>query len=301
MTLREIARLVRAAAAGWVDDRAPRLGAALAYYTLFSIAPLLLILVSIAGLVFGEDAARGEILGQLRELMGEQGASAVQGLLQSVNKPAEGIVSALLGFGLLLLGATTVLGELQGALDQIWRAPPPERGGVWKLLRTRLLSFGLILGLGFLLIVSLVLSALLAAAGRWWSAWFGGWLWLLEAVNAVASFALMTAVFALIFKLMPRVKVQWRDVWIGAAVTSLLFAVGKLLIGLYIGRSGVASGFGAAGSLVAVLVWIYWSAQVFLLGAEFTRAYAQAHGSMKGGGDAALPPGGVNRSSPPSP
>jgi membrane protein len=279
MTLREVARLVRAAAAGWVDDRAPRLGAALAYYTLFSIAPLLLILVSIAGLVFGEDAARGEILGQLRELMGEQGASAVQGLLQSVNKPAEGIVSALLGFSLLLLGATTVLGELQGALDQIWRAPPPERGGVWKLLRTRLLSFGL-----------------LATAGRWWSAWFGGWLWLLEAVNAVASFALMTAVFALIFKLMPRVKVQWRDVWIGAAVTSLLFAVGKLLIGLYIGRSGVASGFGAAGSLVAVLVWIYWSAQVFLLGAEFTRAYAQAHGSMSGdpavGGGGAIDPSG---------
>jgi membrane protein len=300
VTLREIGRLMRAAAAGWIADSAPRLGAALAYYTLFSIAPLLLILVSIAGLVFGEDAARGEIIGQLRELMGEQGASAVQGLLQSVSKPAEGIVSALIGFAVLLLGATTVLGELQAALDHIWRAPPPERGGLWKLLRTRLLSFGLILGLGFLLIVSLVTSAALAAAGRWWSAWFGGWLWLLEAVNAVAGFALMTAVFALIFKLMPRVRVQWRDVWIGAAATSLLFAVGKSLIGLYIGRSGVASGFGAAGSLVAVLVWIYWSAQVFLLGAEFTHAYAQAHGSLSGGA-AAQDGGAADRSAPTPP
>lgn len=295
----DLARLARSAISAWIDDRAPRMGAALAYYTLFSIAPLLLIMVSIAGLAFGEEAARGEVLAQLRELMGEQGAAAVQGLLQSVSKPAEGIVSAVVGFGALLLGATTVLAELQGALDHIWRAPPPPRGGVWKLLRTRLLSFGLVLGLGFLLIVSLVASAALAAAGRWWSAWFGGWLILLEVVNVAVGFVLTTTIFALIYKLLPRVRVEWRDVWVGAVVTSLLFAVGKSAIGLYIGRSGVASGFGAAGSLVVVLVWIYYSAQVFLLGAEFAHAYARAHGSLSRA--AAAPHAGVSRSSPPSP
>jgi membrane protein len=282
MRISEAIGLIRAAVSSWIDDRASSRGAALAYYTLFSIAPLVLILVSIAGLLFGEEAARGEIIDQLRSLMGEQGAQAVQDLLASINKPAQSVFSAVVGFVVLLIGATTVFAELQDALDHIWRAPQRRSGGLWRLLRTRLLSFGLILGLGFLLIVSLLLSAVLAASGRWLGTGLPDWWWLAELVNAAVSFAFTTAVFALIYKLMPRARIEWRDVWIGAAVTALLFAIGKFLIGLYIGTSGVASGFGAAGSLVVMLVWIYYSAQIFLLGAEFTWVYAHEFGSRRG-------------------
>lgn len=282
MDIKQIGGLVKTAFSSWVDDYAQSMGAALAYYTMFSIAPLLLIVISIAGLIFGADAARGEIFGQLRGLMGEQGALAVQSLLESVSKPAQGISATIIGAVLLLVGATTVFGELQDALDRIWRAPERDRsGGIWGLLRSRVLSFGMILGIGFLLMVSLVLSAVLAAMGKWWGGIFGGWETLATAVNFFVSFALTTAVFAMIYKIMPRVKIDWRDVWIGAAVTALLFAIGKLLIGLYIGKSGVTSGFGAAGSLVAMLLWVYYSAQIFLMGAEFTWAYSHTFGSRK--------------------
>ena len=275
-------QLVKRAGQAWLDDYAPSMGAALAYYTVFSLAPLLLIVIAIAGLVFGADAARGEIFGQLRGLMGDDAAKGIEALLASVSKPSEGITATVVGVVVLLVGATTVFGELQDALDRIWRAPARETsGGMWSLLRARLLSFGMIFGIAFLLMVSLVLSAGMAALGTWWGGMFGGWETLAQVANAVLSFALTTAVFAFIYKLMPRVKVEWHDVWLGAAVTALMFTVGKTLIGLYIGKTGVASGFGAAGSVVLVLVWVYYSAQVFLMGAEFTWVYARTFGSMK--------------------
>ncbi|MDB5763205.1 MAG: ribonuclease [Herminiimonas sp.] len=283
MDIKQIWTIVKTAASSWVDDYAQSMGAALAYYTLFSIAPLLLIVISIAGLVFGVEAARGEIFGQLQGLMGEQGALAVQGLLESVNKPAQSVAATIIGVILLLIGATSVFGELQDALDRIWRAPERNKGaGIWKLLRSRLLSFGMILGIGFLLMVSLVLSAGLAALGKWWGPLFAGWEILAHAINFILGFALTTAVFAMIYKIMPRVSIHWQDVWIGAIVTAFLFTIGKFLIGLYIGKSSVASGFGAAGSLVVVLVWVYYSAQIFLMGAEFTWAYTHISGSRKG-------------------
>ncbi|MGV8899187.1 MAG: YihY/virulence factor BrkB family protein [Burkholderiaceae bacterium] len=281
MTMKNIWILIKAAASSWVDDYAQSMGAALAYYTMFSIAPLLLIVISIAGLVFGVEAARGEIVGQLQGLMGQQGAQAVQGLLESVNKPAESITATLVGGILLMIGATSVFGELQDALDRIWRAPKRNKSGLWSLLRARLLSFGMIMGIGFLLMVSLVVSAALAALGKLWGPLFADWEILGNVIDFLVSFAFTTTVFAMIYKTMPRAKVDWADVWIGAAVTALLFTIGKFLIGLYIGKSGVTSGFGAAGSLVVMLLWVYYSAQIFLMGAEFTWAYALTFGSRK--------------------
>ena len=281
-SFKELWALVKSASSAWIDDYAPSMGAALSYYTLFSLAPLLLIVISVAGLVFGADAVRGEIFSQLQGLMGDDAAKAVEGILASVSKPAQGITATLIGVALILIGATAVFGELQDALDRIWRAPARDpSSGLLGLLRTRLLSFGMILGIAFLLMVSLVLGAVMAALGKWWGGVFAGWEMLAQFVNALISFALTAAVFAMIYKLMPRVKVRWQDVWFGALVTSLLFTVGKFLIGLYIGKSGVASGFGAAGSLVIILVWVYYSAQIFLIGAEFTRVYAHTFGPAR--------------------
>jgi membrane protein len=282
MNIRQIWTLAKAAFSSWLDDYAPSMGAALAYYTMFSIAPLLLIVISTAGLVFGEEAVRGEIFGQLQGLMGDQGAQAVQSLLESVSEPKKGMAGTIIGSVLLLIGATTVFAELQDAFDRIWRAPDKNKtGGVLQLIRSRLLSFGIILGIGFLMIVSLVFSAAIAALGKWWGPLFSNLEVIATVLNFVFSFALMTAVFAMLYKFMPRVKIHWKDVWAGATVTALLFTVGKILIGIYIGKSAISSGFGAAGSLVVVLVWVYYSAQIFLLGAEFTWVYAHAHGSRK--------------------
>ncbi|MFT3856260.1 MAG: YihY/virulence factor BrkB family protein [Aquabacterium sp.] len=275
-------RLAKEAVTSWVDDYGQSMGAALAYYTVFSLAPLLLIVISVAGLVFGPDAARGEILTELQGMMGEDAAHAVQGLLESTNQPKTGTVATLIGAIMLLVGATTVFAELQTSLDRIWRVPAQTSSGIWSLLRTRFLSFGMILGIGFLLMVSLIFSAMLSALENWWEPWFRGWATLASVVNQVASFGLTTAAFAMIYKIMPRARIQWPDVWVGAAVTAALFTVGKYLIGLYIGKSGVTSVFGAAGSLVVVLVWVYYSAQIFLIGAEFTWVYAHQIGSRKG-------------------
>ena len=281
MTAKNTWILTKAAASSWVDDYAQSMGAALAYYTMLSIAPFLLIVISLAGMIFGVEAARGEIAVQLQALMGRQGAEAVQKLLESASKPAESIAAALFGLALLLVSATSVFAELQDALDRIWRAPKRTRMGLWSLLRARLLSFGTIAGISFLLMVSLVVSAALAAIGKLWGPRFADWQSLVGAVNVVLSYILTAAVFAMIYKVMPRVKVAWTDVAIGASVTALLFTIGKSLIGLYIGRSGLTSGFGAAGSLVITMVWVYYSAQIFLLGAEFTWAYALTFGSRK--------------------
>jgi membrane protein len=283
MTARDLWGLIKAAAAGWVSDYAPSMGAALAYYTMFSIAPLLLIVISIAGLVFGDAAARGEIFSQLESLLGPTGALAVQHLLESVHGATKDVAGTVFGVVLLLIGATSVFGELQDALDRIWRAPARAgQSGLWTLLRTRLLSFGMILGIGFLLMVSLVAHAALAALRKWWGPVLGDWATAASIIESGSSFLLITVVFAMIYKIMPRVRIDWKDVWIGAAVTSLLFTAGKFLIGVYIGSSGIASVFGAAASLVVVLLWVYYSAQIFLLGAEFTWVYAHKFGSRKG-------------------
>jgi membrane protein len=281
MRPKEVLRLVKEAASSWSADYAPSMGAALSYYTLFSIAPLLIIVIAVAGAVFGDEAARGAIFEQLRGMVGPEGAKGVESLLQAADKPAEGAIATIVGALVLLVGATTVFGELQNALDRIWRAPARmQSSGWWNLLRTRLLSFGMVLGIAFLLMVSLVMSAALSALGKFWM--FPGWEALSHALDVLASFGIVTLLFAMIYKFIPRVHVAWRDVWVGAAVTAVLFAVGKFLIGLYIGKSAVASTFGAAGSLVVLMVWVYYSAQIFLLGAEFTWVYAHEHGSRRG-------------------
>ena len=275
--------LLKETATSWSEDYAPSMGAALSSYTLFSIAPLLLIVIGVAGLVFGEDAARGALFGQLAGLLGADGAKAVQDLLQAADRPRQGMVATAVGAVTLLLGAMTVFGELQNALDRIWRAPAREKAkGWWTILRTRVLSFGMVLGMAFLLTVSLVLSAALAALGKWWGPAFAGWEAIAHVLDIVLSFGLITVMFALIYRYIPRVHVTWHDVWIGAAVTSLLFAIGKFAIGLYLGKNSVASAFGAAGSLVVLILWVYYAAQIFLFGAEFTWVYAHEHGSRRG-------------------
>ena len=269
-------RLLKATVNAWLDDYAPSMGAALAFYTLFSIAPLLLIVISVAGFFFGEAAARMEIFAQISQLVGEDSATTLDTVLVSLDQPAASAVGMLVGLGTLLVGATSVFVELQNAMDRIWQVPPrPEFSGVRDFFRVRLLSLGLVLGIGFLLMVSLVLSALMAALGKWWAPWFGEFAVVADAVNFGVTLAFITAVFAMIYKWMPRTHVAWGDVWIGALFTALLFTVGKTLIGLYIGRSAVASVFGAASSLVVLLLWVYYSAQIFLLGAEFTWVFAQ--------------------------
>ena len=272
--------LAKASIKAWMDDYAPSMGAALSYYTVFSLAPLLLIVIGVAGLVFGADAARGELVTQLRGLIGDAGALGVQDLLVSASTPSKSVLASIIGVVTLIAGATSVFGELQSDLDRIWEVPEEKKpSGVLALLRSRLLSFGLVLALGFLLLVSLVVSAGLAAVGRWWGPMFGHWTTVLTIVNFVLSFAIVTVLFAFIYKILPRAQVGWHDVWVGAAVTSILFTIGKLLIGLYIGKTAVASGFGAAGSFVVLLIWVYYSAQIFLLGAEFTWVFAHEHGS----------------------
>jgi len=276
-------RLSKQVVTSSLEDYVPSMGAALAYYTVFSMAPLLLIVISVAGLVFGADAARGEVQAQLQGLMGESGASMVQGLLASVNEPTRGLTATALGLALLLIGATTVFAELQRALDRIWRVGRRDRKGGWYwLVRARLLSFGMILAVGFLLVVSLLASAILGAISHRWDTLFGAWQTYIDMGNAVGGFLLVAVMFGLIYKVMPRARVAWSDVWLGALLAALLFTLGKALIGAYIGRSGMASAYGAAGSLVVVLLWVYFSAQILLVGAEFTQAYAGIFGSRWG-------------------
>ncbi|HMN76392.1 MAG TPA: YihY/virulence factor BrkB family protein [Burkholderiaceae bacterium] len=280
MTPRDIGSLLQAAGENWVKDYAQSMGAALAFYTMFSIAPLLLIVISVAGLVFGEEAARGEIYHQLSEMLGSAGASAVQTLLEQVWLSSESRLATAFGVVLLFIGATSVFAELQDALDRIWHVPQrTPSSGLWSLLRARLLSFGMILGFGFLLIVSLAMSTALAAVGRWWDPQAVGWLTIANAIEVTLSIAFVTCIFAMIYKVMPRAGVAWRDVWVGAAVTSMLFLAGKFLIGVYIGHSRVSSLYGATASLVIVLLWVYYSAQIFLFGAEFTWVYSHRFGS----------------------
>ncbi|MEO6319473.1 MAG: YihY/virulence factor BrkB family protein [Polaromonas sp.] len=273
-------QLAKKSVSAWIDDYAPSMGAAISYYTVFSIAHLLIIVIAVAGFVWGREAVQGEIVGQLTGLIGQEGATGIQALIESANQPAKGLVATVISTLVLIVGATTVFAELQSSLDRIWQVPQaPKPSGIWATLRTRLLSLGFILGLGFLLLVSLVSSAGIAALGSWASVLLPGWAVLLYVINLVFSLGFSTVLFAMIFKLMPQARVSWRDVWVGAGVTAVLFETGKTLISLYIGKSSVTSSFAAAGSLVVLLVWVYYSAQIFLLGAEFTWVYANEHGS----------------------
>lgn len=271
--------LVKDTASKWIDDKAPRLAASLACYTLLSLTPLLIFAVSVAGLIFGEAAARGQIAGQLSGLVGEQGASAVQAILANAKTPSSGIIGTVLGIALALFGASGVFGELQGALDVIWGVDSKPGRGVKGFLRDRFFSFTLVLGVAFLLLVSLVVSAGLTATGSYLSHTLPGGEVVWQVLNLLIALAVTMFLFALLFKVVPDVTVRWRDVWVGAAVTSVLFSLGKFLIGLYVGRSGVASPFGAAGSVVAVVVWVYYSAQILFFGAELTSVWARRHGA----------------------
>ena len=271
--------LVKSSATAWSGDYASSMGAALAYYTLFSLAPLLILVIAIAGLVFGADAARGAVVSQLGGLLGQEGSTAIQELLKSASHPAGSIVASIASVLVLIIGATSTFSELQSDLDRIWRAPASARpAGVWGLVKTRLLSFGLIVSIGFLLLVSLVVNAGLAAFGKWYGALFPAWTITMQIVNQVVSVGFITVLFALMYHILPSIRVHWRDVWLGAFATAILFTLGKFLIGLYIGKAGVASGFGAAGSVVVLLVWVFYSAQIFLLGAEFTWIHARSGG-----------------------
>jgi membrane protein len=274
--------LITKTVSAWLADYAPSMGAALSYYTVFSMAPTLLIVISVAGLVFGADAVRGEIIGQLSYLMGPAAATTVQQELASMHQPSHGVAGSIIGIVLVLAGASSVFGELQNALDRIWHASPRQSSGLLSLIRARLMSFAMILGIAFLLIVSLVLSAAISALGKWWAGAFGRWELLAQTVNALLGFIITMGSFAAIYRIIPRVTIHWTDVWLGASVTALLFTLGRLLIAIYIGKTGIASVFGAAGSLVIVFVWVYYSAQIFLLGAEFTRQYALTYGSLRG-------------------
>ena len=284
----EIWRLLKAAFIGWWNDRAMSLGASIAFFTVFSMAPMLLAAIAVAGLAFGVDAARGQIVGEFGGLIGEQSASALEAMIVSASNVGSGIVGMSVGIVTFLLLATGAIVELQDDLNIIWKAPPPASYGVWFFVRTRLLSLALVVGIGFLLLVSLVIDAGLSALGSYLEASFSGATFILQFLNSLLAFSIAFLLFAMIFKMLPSVVLQWHDVWAGALLTALLFTLGKFLIGFYLGRSGVTSTYGAAASLITILLWIYYSALILLFGAEFTKAYAESRGSRGGKTAAAL-------------
>jgi membrane protein len=264
----------------WVEAEPFQLAAALSYYTLFSLAPLLLIAIGVAGLVFGREAAQNQIVETLQGMIGQDSAKAVQEMIQaSSEKPKTGMLSTIIGFVALLFGAGGVVGQLQTSLNRMWEVTPKPGQGISGFLRQRFFSFAMVLAIGFLLLVSLVVTAVLSSFTAMLSSFLGDATFVAHAIDILVSFGFVTLLFALIYKYVPDVEIQWRDVWVGAALTSILFTMGKYLIGLYIGTSGVSSTFGAAGSLITILVWVYYSSLIFFLGAEFTRVYATQYGS----------------------
>src|ERR1700730_9138117 len=273
--------LCEKAVSKWLDDRAPRMGAAIAYYTVFSLAPMLVMLIAVAGLAFARQAAEGALFGELADLIGGESAVAVQAMLRSASSTRSGIFATAVGMGTLIIAATAVLGELQSALNVIWKAPASRGLGLWHLLKSRLLRLAIILVIGFLLLVSLVISTALAAFSDYLDWLFPGLATILHIVQLVLSFALTTVLFAMIFKILPDNPVEWEEVWLGAVIAALLFTLGKHLISLYIGSSNMASTYGAAGALIIVLVWVYYSVQILLLGAEFAKAYSDRRQALR--------------------
>ena len=265
--------------AQWIEDQPFQLSSSLSYYTLFSLAPLLIIVIAIAGFAFGREAAEHQIVGTIQGMVGEQSAQAIQGMIQNASsQPKTGILSAVIGVVTLILGAGGVVGQLQTSLNTIWGVTPKPGKGC-GVVRQRFISFAMVLSIGFLLLVSLVISAVVTSLTQFMGTFLGGAEILAHGLDLLVSFILVTALFAMIYKFLPDVRIQWRDVWIGAALTSVLFTVGKFLIGLYLGHSGVSSAYGAAASLITVLLWVYYSSLIFFLGAEFTQLYASQYGS----------------------
>ena len=277
MTVRDIWAIVKEAGSEFLADRVPRLGAALAFYTTFALAPLLVIVVAIAGLVFGREAAEGRLLGEMRSLVGKEGGDALQAMVAAAGRHGAGIVASVVGGVVLLFGAVGLFGQLQDALNTIWEVEPKPGRGIWNIVRSRFLSFSLVLGSAFLLLVSLAVSAAMAAM----SGLFDGVQSsvISHTMQWLVSFGVITGLFAMIYRLLPDAEIAWRDVWFGAAVTSVLFTVGKSLIGLYLGQTATTSVYGAAASFVVLLLWNYYTAQIFLFGAELTKAYAIRCGS----------------------
>ena len=280
MKLRDAGSLVKDAGSKFLEDKGPRLGAALAFYTVLSLSPLLLVCVAIAGLAFGEEAARGQIVEQMRDVVGQEGAVVIEQLVaRSAATSGKGLMAAV-GFVLLFFGASGVFVELQAALNTIWQVPGKKAsGGIWGMIRGRLLSFSLVCGLIFLLLASLVVSALLSGLSDRIAGWMPGMTALAEVLNFLVTLAILTLLFAMIFQWLPETDLAWSDVWVGAFATAVLFSIGKYLIGLYLGTAAVGSAYGAAGAFVVLLVWIYYSTQIMLIGAEITFLYAQRFGS----------------------
>lgn len=264
------------------EDKAPRLGAALAYYTIFSVAPLLLIAISIAGFVFGEEAAHDQIARQLSGVLGPETAKILDEMIEAAAKPKTGTIATIIGIVTLLFGASGVFMQLNDALDTIWNVERKKASGIIGFLKERFLSLAMVFGIGFLLLVTLIFDAGISAMGGYLDRRFPGGEALLQTLQIVVSFGLVTVLFAAIFRFLPDIRPAWRDVWFGALLTSALFTIGKFALGIYLGKAAIGSSFGAAGSLVILLVWVYWSAQILFLGAEFTQVYARSHGSMAG-------------------
>ena len=282
--------LFKQTASEWMEDDAPSLGAALAYYTVFSLAPLMTIAIAIAGFFLGKEAAQGQIFDELRGLLGAEGGKAVEEMVQSANaQPTAGVVATIISVIMLLFGASGVFGQLQASLNAIWGVKAKPGRGVLGMIKDRLLSFGFILVVGFLLLVSLLLTAGMALMADWVGGLMPGSEALAYILNIVLSLSMITLLFATIFKFLPDAKIAWHDVWIGAFLTALLFTIGKFALGIYLGKSGVASSYGAAGSLIVLLLWVYYSSQILFFGAEFTQVYANRFGSRVAPADNAVP------------
>ncbi len=266
----------------WQEDKASRLAAALAYYTVFSLPPLLIIALAVAGQFYDRAAAQEQLLGQAEQLVGEAGATAISDILSSASEPGGTAIATIISVVTLLLGASGVFTQLQEAMNTIWEAEPKPKQGIVQTIKDRIFSFTLVLAVGFLLLVSLVLSAALAAASEFLSGPAEETALIGQIINTVVSFAVVVFLFAMIYKVVPDVEVRWRDVWIGAIITALLFTIGKWAIGFYLGRAAPGSAYGAAGSLIVLLLWVYYSAQILFLGAEFTQVYAHQRGSRIG-------------------
>ena len=265
--------LVKHSAIAWVDDGCPRLGAALAFYTIFSLAPVLIIGISVASFAFGRDAVQGHVVAQIQDLVGREAAFTIQAMIENAHRSHSGVLATVIGITTLLIGATAVFGELQDAFNLIWRSQPRHRSFWLSMILSRLLSFSLVIVLGFLMLASLIVSAAITAFASYLETIVGATGTVLSLINFTTSFSILTLLFALLFRVLPDAPVRWRDVWLGSVITAVLFSLGKFLIGLYLGNSAIASSYGAAGSLVVILVWIYYSAQILLFGAEFTRLY----------------------------
>jgi membrane protein len=280
MRLKTIVGLLKDTVQEWQTDKVSLWAAALAYYTMFSLAPLLLIAIAVAGSIFGEEAARGELVAQIQGLIGKEGAEAIQSMIQSTQRSQSGgAIATIIGIATLLFGASGVFGQLQDALNTIWNVKPKPGLGWKSFIKSRFLSFAMVLVIGFLLLVSLVLSAVLAGISTFFTNYIQDFAAVGQLINFVISFSVITLLFASIYKFLPDVRLPWKDLWIGAGVTALLFTIGKYLIGLYLGSSGVTSTYGAAGSIVIILLWVFYSAQILLFGAEFTQVYAKRRGS----------------------